>query len=123
MELSREELNRNRVISGSATLAIMALLLLFLILFKLITPNPPFPESGGGGGQKLALGMVDLGNDNVDYSSMGAAVNVVTESSTEEKIQTVENGENIILEEKKVNPKANTQVIVPKEVIKEKNRS
>ncbi len=100
MILTQNELNRNRVISGGATLLIMALLLLFLILYQLITPNPPFPESGGGGGQELALGMVDLGNDEVDYSSMGAATDVVTEESEEEKIQTVENGEDVVLEEK-----------------------
>ncbi|MBL7900709.1 MAG: hypothetical protein JNK73_01830 [Bacteroidia bacterium] len=121
MILTQNELNRNRVISGGATLLIMALLLLFLILYQLITPNPPFPESGGGGGQELALGMVDLGNDEVDYSSMGAATDVVTEESEEEKIQTVENGEDVVLEEKKETPKVTTQVVVkPKEIIKEK---
>lgn len=121
MILTQSELNRNRVISGGATLLIMALLLLFLILYQLITPNPPFPESGGGGGQELALGMVDLGNDEVDYSSMGAAADVVTEESEEEKIQTVENGEDVLLEEKKETPKVTTQVVVkPKEIIKEK---
>ncbi len=121
MVLTQSELKRNRVISGSATLLIMALLLLFLILFQLITPNPPFPESGGGGGQELALGMVDLGNDDVDYSSMGEAADVVTEENEEEKIQTVENGEQVLLEEKTETPKATTQVVVkPKEIVKEK---
>lgn len=121
MVLTQSELKRNRVISGSATLLIMALLLLFLILFQLITPNPPFPESGGGGGQELALGMVDLGNDDVDYSSMGEAADVVTEENEVEKIQTVENGEQVILEEKTETPKATTQVVVkPKEIVKEK---
>jgi len=122
MILTQTELKRNRVISGGATLLIMALLLLFLILFQLITPNPPFPESGGGGGQELALGMVDLGNDDVDYSSMGEAADVVTEEKETENIQTVENGEDVMIEqEKKETPKATTQVIVkPKEIIKEK---
>jgi len=122
MILTQTELKRNRVISGGATLLIMALLLLFLILFQLITPNPPFPESGGGGGQELALGMVDLGNDDVDYSSMGEAADVVTEEKETENIQTVENGEDVMIEqEKKETPKDTTQVIVkPKEIIKEK---
>ncbi|MCU0359832.1 MAG: hypothetical protein MUF75_03780 [Bacteroidia bacterium] len=122
MELTQHELNRNRLISGGATLLIMALLLLFLILFQLITPNPPFPESGGGGGQELALGMVDLGNDNVDYNAMGAASNVVTEEESE-NIQTVENGEEVLLEQKpeiKETPKVTTQVVKPQVVIKEK---
>ncbi len=120
MILTQNEVNRNRIISGSATLLIMALLLLFLILFQLITPNPPFPESGGGGGQELALGMVDLGNDNVDFSSMGAAANIITEENETEKIQTVENGETVLIEEKKETAKATTQVIKTKEIIKEK---
>jgi outer membrane biosynthesis protein TonB len=123
MILTQNELNRNRIISGSATLLIMALLLLFLILFQLITPNPPFPESGGGGGQELALGMVDLGNDNVDYNAMGEASNVVTEEEQAENIQTVENGEDVLLEEKpekKETPKVTTQVVKPQVVIKEK---
>jgi hypothetical protein len=97
MELTQNELNRHRLISSGGTLLFMALLLLFLILYQLITPNPPFPESGGGGGQEMALGMADLGNDDVDYSSMGAATDVVTEEKETEKIHTVENGEDVVL--------------------------
>ena len=127
MELTRQEENRNRFISASATFMLMALLLLFMLLFKLITPNPPFPETGGGGGQELALGMVDLGNDNVDYNTMGEATNVVTEESEKnENIQTVENGENVFLNEVKEEKKANTMVIkpvTPKEVVIEKTEA
>lgn len=121
MILTQNEINRNRIISGSATFLIMALLLLFLILFQLITPNPPFPESGGGGGQELALGMADLGNDDVDYSSIGAAADVISEEKETENIHTVENGESVALNEQKPTPKATTQVVVkPKEIVKEK---
>jgi len=125
MELTQNELNRHRLISSGGTLLFMALLLLFLILYQLITPNPPFPESGGCGGQEMALGMAELVNDDVDYSSMGAATDVVTEEKETEKIQTVENGEDVVLEEKKEKPKT-TQVVKPKvttQVVKPKEKT
>ena len=134
MELTREQENKHRAISASITAAIFALLLLFLLLFNLITPNPPFPESGGGGGQELALGMMDVGYDDVDYSSMGKVTDVVTkepeaakEPEVKEKIVTVEGGEEVEIkpqkkEETKPKVKENTTVITPKpkEVVKEK---
>ncbi len=81
MILTRREENKNRAISAGITSLIFALLLLFLILFKLVTPNPPFPESGGGGGQELALGMINMGNDDIDFGSMGSVTDVVTEQN------------------------------------------
>ena len=128
MELTRSEENKYRLISGSITLLVFLLLLLFLILFQLVTPNPPFPESGGGGGQELALGMMDVGNDDVDFGSMGEATKVVTEEEfQEENIQTVENGENVNVsetkkEEKKKVEQKNTTVVV-KPVVKEKTEA
>lgn len=96
MELTREEERKNKAISAGVTIAITALLLLLLLLFQIITPNPPFPESGGGGGQELALGMMTVGNDDIDYTSMGAVTNVVTENNTtQEKIVTAEGGEQV----------------------------
>ena len=89
MELTKTEENKNRIISATITSAIFGLLLLFLILFHIITPNPPFPESGGGGGQELALGMMNLGNDNIDYGSLGSVTDVIAENSkTEDDIVT-----------------------------------
>jgi TonB family protein len=120
VELTRTEENRNRFISGAITAALFGLLLLFLILFQIITPNPPFPETGGGGGQQMALGMMDVGNDNIDFSSMGAATDVVAEKEpAKEEIVTAENGEDVPVEkEKKKNEekpivKENTTVITP----------
>ncbi len=121
MELTREEENKNRVISGVITSAIFGLLLLFLILFNLITPNPPFPESGGGGGQELALGMMNVGNDDVDYNAMGEVKTVVAEPLPQkEEIVTAENGEDVPIKEEKNTPeiKNNTEVVKP--VVKEK---
>ena len=114
MELTKTEENKNRIISATITSAIFGLLLLFLILFHIITPNPPFPESGGGGGQELALGMMNLGNDNIDYGSLGSVTDVIAENSkTENDIVTDENGENVDINEVKPEIKNNTTVITP----------
>src|SRR5687768_8176786 len=99
MRLTASEENKNRAISAGVTALIFFLLLLFLLLFNLVTPNPPFPESGGGGGQELALGMMNVGNDDVDYGSMGKVTDVVVQKSEAEKIVTVEGGENVNVSE------------------------
>jgi TonB family protein len=125
MTLTQSEENKNRVISGAITLAVFLLLLLFLILFQLVTPNPPFPESGGGG-QELALGMMNMGNDNVDYGSMGKATNVVVKEAPKEDIVTVEGGEDVNLNKTKPEVKANETVITsvkPKAEIKQKTEA
>jgi outer membrane biosynthesis protein TonB len=125
MVLTQAEENRNRIISAVVTLSIFALLLLFLILFQIVTPNPPFPE-GGGGGQELALGMMNMGNDDIDYGSMGSVTDVVArKEEVKEEIVTDENGEEVPVnkEEPKPEIKNNTTVITPvkpKEVVKEK---
>lgn len=128
MQISQAEENKNRIISGAITAGIFALLLLLLIFFNLVTPNPPFPESADGGGQELALGMVNMGNDNIDYGSMGAVSDVVTEKqAAQEELMTDENGEEIAVppkEEKKKPDVKEKPVEVkpeqPKVVIKEK---
>lgn len=125
MILTRQEENKNRLISAGITALLFGLLLLFLILFQLITPNPPFPESGGGGGQELALGMMNMGNDDIDFGSMGSVTDVVTEK-TEENILTDDNGETVPIAENKPEVKNNTTVIkpvVPKEVVPEKTEA
>lgn len=130
MILTRSEENKNRAISATITALIFGLLLLFLILFQLITPNPPFPESGGGGGQELALGMMNVGNDDIDFGSMGAATEVVTDKDeTKENILTDENGEAVPITEPKPELKENKMVIKPvkptpvQEVVKEKSEA
>jgi colicin import membrane protein len=115
MELTREQENSNRTKAAAGTAVIMTLLLLFLILFEIITPNPPFPESGGGGGQQLALGMMNMGNDKIDYSSMGSVKDVVVEKTPEpeEKIVTVEGGEDVPVPEEKPIVREDKVVIKP----------
>lgn len=130
MQLTRSEENKNRIVSAAISLSIFGLLLLFLILFNLITPNPPFPEVGGGGGQELALGMMNVGNDDVDFGSMGKATDVVVKEevqTSKEDIVTDPGGEEVqIKATDKPEIKNNTTVITPvkpttpKEVVKEK---
>jgi len=130
MELTQQEIRRNRAISSTVTLMIFALFLLFLILFKLITPNPPFPESGGGGGQELALGMMNVGTEEIDYTDICKVTDVVEEKEPEkENIVTSENGENVAVPEPQPEVKNDKMVIKPvkkevkevkKEVVKEK---
>jgi TonB family protein len=115
MELTRQEINRNRTISATVTVMIFFLFILFLILFKLITPNPPFPESGGGGGQELALGLMSVGNDDLDYGDMGKVTDVVAEKTEPaEKIVTSEEGEDVQISEAKTPEKETKMVITPK---------
>ncbi|MCW3077005.1 MAG: hypothetical protein JWO32_1614 [Bacteroidetes bacterium] len=117
MQLTREEENKNRMISGGITLTVFGLLLLFLILFHIVTPNPPFPESGGGGGQELALGMMNLGNDDIDFGTMGKATSVVVKeekATAKENILTDPGGEEVnIKSEEKPEIKNNETVITP----------
>jgi TonB family protein len=73
---------KQRIYALVLTLLMGALFLMLLFWIKIITPDPPFPESESGGGQELALGIADLGNDNVDFSTMGAVTDVVTASDS-----------------------------------------
>lgn len=132
MELTQAQENKNKALAGIITSLIFALLLLFLILYQLITPNPPFPEAGGGGGQEFALGMMSVGNDNIDFSEMGAVTDVVAEKEpVKEEIVTAENGEEVPVDDTKPEIKNNTTVITPvkptpvkpKEVVKEKTEA
>lgn len=113
MELTRSEENRNRVISAGISVTIFGLLLLFLILYKLITPNPPFPEVGGGGGQELALGMMDVGNGDKEFSMDKTANPVAEETETKENILTDEQGEAVNLHETKPEVKKEKIVVKP----------
>jgi len=124
MVLTRSEENKNKAISALIAFAIFGLLLLFLVLYNLITPNPPFPEMGGGGGQEFSLGMINAGNDNIDYGSMGGVTDVVAQKETpKEDVVTSDNGEDVQMNEAKPEIKSNTTVITPvkpKEDFKEK---
>lgn len=114
MQLTKQEENKNRAISAGLTLLLFSLIILFLIFFKIITPNPPFPESGGGGGQELALGMMNMGTGDIDFGSMGEVQDVVAqETPTKEAIVTAEGGEQVEVTETKPEIKDNQVVITP----------
>jgi outer membrane biosynthesis protein TonB len=127
VELTQSEINKNRVISSIVSISIFILLLLFFILFNFITSNPPFPESGGGGGQEFSLGMMTVGKGDIDFGSMGSVTKVVAEKQEEkEKIVTAENGEDVPINENKPEVKNNTTVITPvkpKEIVKVKTEA
>lgn len=125
MQLSAQEENKNRILSAIISLAVFGLILVFLILFTLVTPNPPF-ATGGGGGSEMALGMMDAGNDVVEYGSIGKVTDVVTEEqpAKTEELLTDPESEVEVKEETKPEVKNNTTVITPvKETVKPKEKT
>ena len=127
MILTKSEESKNQIISGTITLIIFLLLLLFLIFYNMITPNPPFPESTGGGGQELAFGTMNMGNGDIEYGSLGNVNDVISKPKEEENLLTDENGESINLKkEKKEKINKNSTVItpvLPSEIIPEKTEA
>ena len=93
MIVSQAEENKNRIVSLAISVGIFALLLLFLIFYIIVTPNPPFPVTeGGGGGIEFNIGNLIEGTGNVDGDGIGEAVNVV--ASTEVTPENKENSAN-----------------------------
>ena len=127
MILTKSEESKNQIISGTITLIIFLLLLLFLIFYNMITPNPPFPESAGGGGQELAFGTMNMGNGDIEYGSLGNVNDVISKPKEEENLLTDENGESInIKTEKEEKINENSTVItpvLPSEIIPEKTEA
>jgi TonB family protein len=121
MYISQAEENKNRVVASIVSAIILALLLLFLILYKLITPNPPFPEvAGGGGGIEINFGTYNEGTGNVEQNGIGEATSVVenkqvtpppAENSKSEKVYTSEQGEDVNLKNSE-KPKTENNVTV-----------
>ncbi len=121
MILSRSEENKNRFISLGVSLLIVLLLLLFLIFYIITVPNPPFPETpGGGGGIEFNIGNMIEGTGNVDPNvGIGEAVKVIestevtppTPQNNSEEVVTSEHGEDVDI---KKNEKINqTTVVIP----------
>ncbi len=60
--VAQDNPTQRRSVAFTATIVLHALLILFFILYKIITPIPPFPDKeGGGSGFELALGFSELG--------------------------------------------------------------
>jgi outer membrane biosynthesis protein TonB len=127
------EEKKNKTIAALITLGIAALILLFLILFKIITPIPPFPEMAGGGGEELNFGIYNEGTGNVEGPGIGEVTSVVVENKSAPQAQennakeeAFQNGE-AVLENNDDKPKIenNKTVITPvkpnKEEVKKDN--
>lgn len=120
MYFTAAEENKNRTVSALISAAVMAMLLLFLILFNIITPNPPFPESGGGGGMEINFGTYNEGTGNVESNGIGDATSVVEQAETtpvtdnnKEEVYTSDNGEDVKVEDNKPKTQNNVTVIKP----------
>jgi len=114
---------KDRLIAGAISLGVFALLFLFLLLYKIITPNPPF-EFTGEEGMEMNFGTYNEGTGNIENNGIGDATSVVTETAetnpspttppVETKTEeTFENGEAIIETPKKPKIEKNTTVITP----------
>jgi len=82
------------------SVAIHLLLLLFLVLMKIVTPMPPFPEGGGPG---MELGIADLGysdegmgaNESMDAGGGSSAGAVSETPAASEELIAEEDGEDM----------------------------
>lgn len=61
MMVAQDNVMKRRGTALTATVLFHGLLFLMFIFWKLITPIPPFPEAGGGGGMTVDLGYSDVG--------------------------------------------------------------
>lgn len=113
---------KDRITAALITFGVSALLLLFLILFKIITPLPPFPEMAGGGGQEINFGIYNEGTGNVEGPGIGEASSVVVESKSSPETQEnaakeddFKNGEQVLdnVDNSKPTIKDNATVITP----------
>jgi TonB family protein len=121
MVLSQAEENKNRVISLGISLLIFTLLLLFLIFYMIVTPNPPFPIApGGGGGIEFNIGNLIEGTGNVESDGIGDAVQVVestevtpptTENSSQDVV-TSDNGEDVNITKSETKNTSTSQTVV-----------
>lgn len=124
MILSQAEENKKKLISLGISLMVFTLLLLFLIFYIIITPNPPFPETaGGGGGIEFNIGNLIEGTGNVENDGMGDAMKVVTsnevtpptnQENSSQDIVTSDQGEDVnITKTETKNSTTNQTVIIP----------
>ncbi|HRH69843.1 MAG TPA: hypothetical protein PLB89_10090 [Flavobacteriales bacterium] len=76
MVIAQDNANKRKGIAFTATVLFHGLLCLMFILWKLITPIPPFPEAGGGGGMTVDLGYSDVGQGDNNESMEPERTNV-----------------------------------------------
>jgi outer membrane biosynthesis protein TonB len=120
MQLTRAEDNKNKALAGTISISIFVLLLLFLIFYNLITPNPPFPDNGGGSGTEMALGMIDAGSGDIEYGAIGKVTDVVAQETpvkTEEIIEDPNSDVEVKTEKNnEVKPDTKTDVVIIKPI-------
>lgn len=119
-ELQSQE-RKDRIIAGILSATLSGLLLLFLILFTIVTPNPPF-ELPADGGMEVNFGTYNEGTGQIENDGIGDVTSVVTNTqpanpNVQEKAdekEVFENGETIE-ETKPEKPKVqnNTTIITP----------
>lgn len=123
MMIAQDENRKLNWIALASSVITFGLVILILVLIKLITPIPPFPESASSGGMEINYGIYNPGTGNIEENNIGEATDVVVKESstsktenTQEKIYTSENGESINVSDNKIEVKQQTTVIHPTEV-------
>lgn len=109
---------RGRIAALSVTLLIHGLILLFLLIFVIHTPVPPFPESGSPG-IEVNFGYSDEGSGNILTENQPASPAAparasvkahvkISSDKTEAKVVTANNGETTNLTNSEPNTSTNT---------------
>lgn len=79
---------QRRSVALTISVALHALILLFFLLYKIITPIPPFPDdegSGGGAGLELSLGTTEFGMGDNSASETPSAASAPAPTPTPEE--------------------------------------
>ena len=116
----QQDNKKDKAIAAIITALITGGIILFLYLFVIVTPNPPFPMSADGG-EEINFGIYNEGTGNVEGPGIGDATSVVVDKTSTPKAEEseaqdkpFETGE-AVLEKKNENPKIknNATVITP----------
>ncbi len=123
MLLTQNGNDKFNLIAFFSSLVALGLVILVLILIRLITPIPPFPESVSSGGMEINYGIYNPGTGQIEENNIGEATNVEVKESnpsvseiTKAEVYTSENGENAEFTPKNIEVKQQTTVIHPTEV-------
>ena len=99
MHFSKQEDIINRTASGSIAVFIFALILLFLVLYHLKTPNPLF-AIGSGNITEISFAIVDAGNNKINDDQFDVAPSIAVSANVNENTFTDHKGEFNIKEHK-----------------------
>jgi len=112
---------KDKWIAGGISLVVIALLFVFLILYKIVTPNPPF-EFTGEEGMEMNFGTYNEGTGEIENDGIGDVTSVVTQSESapppssnaeENTDEAFENGEAVLESTDKPKIQNNTTLITP----------